>query len=215
MHGLLPPVLYRSDRLLVINKPAGMAVTPGRKGGPSVEDFFPQFSRRRDGPWLVHRLDTDTAGCLVVALRRAALLEAQAEFAAGRAEKIYWAIVQGGPAADHGTVDAGLIKISSKQAGWRMAIAPAGQRAITEWRVLGRAPGRTWLELRPRTGRTHQIRVHCASLGCPLLGDPVYGAGEGKLQLLARAITLRLEPEVVAVAAPPPHMADLLSKDWG
>jgi RluA family pseudouridine synthase len=211
----MPHILYRSDRFLVIDKPAGLPVHPGRHGGPSVEDFFPAFSRRRDGPWLAHRLDTDTAGCLVIALRRAALLEAQAEFAAGRAEKTYWAIVQGGPEADHGTIDASLIKQSTQKSGWRMAIDPAGQRAITDWRVLGRSPARSWLELRPRTGRTHQIRVHCAALGCPLLGDPIYGAGGGKLQLLARAITLRLTPAVAAVAEPPAHMAAILREDWG
>jgi tRNA pseudouridine32 synthase/23S rRNA pseudouridine746 synthase len=211
----MPPILYRSDRFLVIDKPAGLHVHPGRQGGPSVEDFFPEFSRRRDGPWLAHRLDTDTAGCLVVALRRAALLQAQAEFASGRAEKIYWAIVQGGPAADHGTVDASLVKCRTRQAGWRMAIDPDGQRAVTDWRVLGRSSGQSWLELRPRTGRTHQIRVHCASLGCPVLGDPVYGAGGTRLHLLARAITLRLTPAVAAVAEPPAHMEAILREVWG
>jgi tRNA pseudouridine32 synthase/23S rRNA pseudouridine746 synthase len=200
------PILYQSERFVVIDKPAGLPVHAGPHGGASVEDFFGALSRRRSGPWLAHRLDADTAGCLVIALRRAALIEAQAEFAAGRAEKIYWAIVQGGPAAESGTIEAPLAKQSSRAGGWRMAVAKDGQVAVTEWRVLARADGRSWLELRPRTGRTHQIRVHCAVLGCPLLGDNVYGEGGGALQLLARSITLRLTPEVTAVAEPPAHM---------
>ncbi len=91
-----------------------------------------------------------------------------------------------------------------------MAVDPAGQHAVTRWRTLGAADGWSWLELSPLTGRTHQIRVHCAHLGCPLLGDLIYGAGEGQLQLLARAIALDLPEPVSAVAEPPPHMAALL-----
>lgn len=199
------PILFRDSRFVVLDKPAGLPVHAGPRGGASVEDCFAALSRRKDGPWLAHRLDADTAGCLVVALRRAALHAAQAAFAAGRAEKVYWAVVAGGPAQEHGIVDAPLLKRTAK-AGWRMVVDPAGQRAVTAWRVLGRGPGMAWLELRPRTGRTHQVRVHAASLGCPLLGDPVYGDGLGRLHLLARAITLPLEPPVAAVAEPPEHM---------
>ena len=200
------PILFQDDRFVVLDKPAGLPVHAGPRGGASVEDFFPLLSRRRDGPWLVHRLDTDTAGCLVVALRRAALQAAQTEFAAGRAEKIYWAVVQGSPDAEHGTIEARLAKRSTAKSGWRMEVSPDGQPSLTEWRVLGRAGGKTWLELRPRTGRTHQIRIHCAHMGHPLLGDPIYGDGQGPLQLLARSITLPLSPAIVAEAPPPPHM---------
>jgi 23S rRNA-/tRNA-specific pseudouridylate synthase len=91
-----------------------------------------------------------------------------------------------------------------------MVVDPAGQSAATEWRVLGEADGLAWLELHPRTGRTHQVRVHCAHLGCPVLGDPVYGGGEGGLHLLARAISLPLTPPLEATAPPPPHMARTL-----
>ena len=199
-------ILYADPQLVVLNKPPGLAVHAGPRGGPSVEDWFPQLSRRRTGPWLAHRLDADTAGCLVVALRRAALLTVQAAFAAGRVGKVYWAMVDGVPAATAGVVDAPLLKVSTA-AGWRMAIDPAGQPARTAWRVLGAGGGRAWLELRPQTGRTHQVRVHCASLGCPVVGDPVYGIGGG-LQLLARAITLPLDPPVHAEAPPPAHMLD-------
>lgn len=198
-------VLFRDQRFVVLDKPAGLPVHPGPSGGPSVEDWFRSLSRRKDGPWLAHRLDADTAGCLVVALRKAALIAAQAAFAEGRVEKTYWAVVSGGPAGDAGTMDAPLRRHDDKT-GWRMVTDPAGQRAVTGWRVLGRAPGMSWLELRPRTGRTHQVRVHSAALGCPILGDPVYGAGGPRLHLLARAIALPLEPAVAATAEPPPHM---------
>jgi tRNA pseudouridine32 synthase/23S rRNA pseudouridine746 synthase len=205
------PILFQDSRFAVLNKPAGLPVHAGPRGGACVEDFFPTLSRRRDGPWLAHRLDADTSGCLVVALRRAALHAAQAEFAGGRAEKIYWAVVSGHPGAAHGTVDAPLAKIVEKS-GWRMAIDKAGQRAVTDWVLRGHADGKSWLEMRPRTGRTHQIRVHCTALGCPLLGDAVYGAGGGILHLLARSITLRLDPALTATAPVPPHMKIAMSR---
>jgi tRNA pseudouridine32 synthase/23S rRNA pseudouridine746 synthase len=200
-------VLFQDASFVVLDKPAGLKVHPGPAGGASVEDIFPTLSRRREGPWLAHRLDADTAGCLVVALRKAALLAAQAAFAAGHAEKTYWAVVQGAPSADAGTIDASLLKRSEKT-GWRMVADPAGQSALTDWRVLGRAAGLAWLELRPRTGRTHQVRAHCAALGCPILGDPIYGATrpEQTLQLLARSIRLPLDPVVQATAPVPAHL---------
>ena len=201
----MPGILFQSRDIVVIDKPAGLPVHPGPRSTHSVEDFFPYLSRRRDGPWLAHRLDADTSGCLVIALRRAALHAAQAEFAAGRARKTYWAVAEGHAPALRGTIDAPLAKITTK-AGWRMIVAPAGQPATTRWRVLGHRNGLTWLELQPATGRTHQIRVHCAHLGVPLLGDAIYGAGQGPLQLLARAIQMDLPEPIAAVAPPPAHM---------
>ena len=214
----LPPILFQDSRFVVLDKPAGVPVHAGPRGGASIEDVFPQLSRRRDGPWLAHRLDADTAGCLVVALRRAALHAAQAAFAEGRVRKTYWAVVQGRPAGDAGIVDAPLLKRTAL-AGWRMAPDAAGQAARTAWRLLGAGGGLAWLELLPQTGRTHQVRVHCAVLGCPILGDPVYGGpgagGAGRLHLLARAVHLPLEPPVEAVAAPPAHMwAALRACGW-
>jgi RluA family pseudouridine synthase len=202
--------LFRDARFVVLDKPAGLKVHPGPGGGPSVEDAFALLSKRKDGPWLAHRLDADTAGCLVVALRKAALIAAQGEFAAGRARKTYWAVVAGGPAEDSGTIDLPLRKVTS-QAGWRMEGHASGDPAVTDWTVLGRGAGMALLELRPRTGRTHQIRVHCAAQGWPILGDPIYGSpidgsGGGGLHLLARAIHLALDPPVDAIAPVPPHM---------
>ena len=205
------PILFQDARFVVLNKPAGLPVHPGRAGGPSVEDSFAQLSRRAYGPWLAHRLDTDTAGCLVVALRKAALLAAQAEFAGGRAEKTYWAVVQGGPAGDAGRIDAPLAKHTQGRA-WRMVVDPAGLPAVTDWRVRGRGDGITWLELHPQTGRTHQIRAHCAQLGCAILGDPVYGDGRGRLHLLARSIRLGGAAALAATAPPPDHMQAALRR---
>ena len=207
-------ILFRDDRFVVLNKPAGLPVHAGRAGGPSVEDHFPALSRRRDGPWLAHRLDTDTAGCLVVALRKAALVAAQAEFAAGRVAKTYWAVVVGAPTGESGVISAPLAKITTGRA-WKMQVGAGGQPAVTGWRVLGRGDGLTWLELHPQTGRTHQVRAHCAVLGCPVLGDKIYGGGAGALHLLARAIHLPLDPPVSATAAPPAHMqAALGACEW-
>jgi len=208
------PILFQNQYAVVLNKPAGLPVHPGSRGGPSVEDIFPTLSRRKDGPWLVHRLDADTAGCLVVALRKQALLAAQAAFLAGSVRKTYWALVHGVPALPAGEIANSLQK-RNVRTGWRMEPAPAGLLARTTWRVMGQAGDIAWLELQPWTGRTHQIRVHCAGLGHPILGDPVYGRGDGPLQLLARAIALPLEPPVAATAPPPAHMRQaLLACGW-
>src|ERR1700735_5428532 len=109
----MPPILFRDQRFVVLDKPAGLAVHAGPSGGASVEDWFPALSRRKDGPWLVHRLDADTAGCLVIALRRAALLAAQALFAVGAVRKTYWAVVQGEIAGDRGSIAAPLRRVTT------------------------------------------------------------------------------------------------------
>jgi len=207
----VPPILFQDARFVVLDKPPGLPVHPGPAGGPSVEDCFPSLSRRRDGPWLAHRLDTDTSGCLVVALRRVALHAAQAAFAEGRVRKTYWAVVAGHPGERAGRVSHPLLKVSDRS-GWRVVVDARGTAASTDWRVLGQDARHSWLELQPRTGRTHQIRVHCAALGCPIVGDPVYGGEPGTLHLLARAIAIPLDPPLAATASPPAHMADILRR---
>lgn len=206
-----PDILHQSPHFIVLNKPAGLAVHPGPSGGPSIEDWFPQLTRRKDGPWLVHRLDADTAGCLVIALRKTALVQAQELFASGAVRKTYWAVVAGYPKGDAGTVNAPLRRVSDRS-GWRMAAGPGGQSAVSDWRVLGPAPGMTWLEVHPHTGRTHQVRVHCAELGTPILGDERYGTAGPPLHLLSRAIEIPLQPPVHATAPVPPHMLAALRK---
>ena len=145
------------------------------------------------------------------ALRRLGAL-----FAAGRVEKVYWTVVEGVPGKTEGRIETALKKLT-RGSGWRMVIDPTGQKAVTDYRVLGANDGRSWLELRPRTGRTHQLRVHCATLGCPVVGDPVYGAraGDKPLQLYARSIVLPLYPAraPIEVTAPVPrHMLAALER---
>lgn len=201
-----PSILFRDQRFVVLDKPAGLPVHAGPSGGRSIEDWFPILSRRKHGPWLAHRLDADTSGCLLIALRRAPLLAAQAAFASAMVGKTYWAVVQGQSRADQGCVTAPLRRVTTAQ-GWRIvADQRSGQPAATGWQVLGRTRQTTWLELTPRTGRTHQVRVHCAAIGTPILGDDRYGTAGGGLHLLARAIRLPLDPPVEATAPPPPHM---------
>ncbi len=209
-------VLYQDAHVLILDKPPGIAVHPGPGGGPSLEPYLDGlrfgFQRR---PELAHRLDRDTAGCLVLGRHPKALKRLGQAFAGGTVAKTYWAVVLGGREDDSGVIDQALAKISSAAAGWRMVIDPKGQRSVTEWRVLGRAGTLSWLELTPKTGRTHQIRVHCQHLGHPILGDPVYGGGgRARLHLLARAIAVPYSAErapIQVVAEPPPHMVDALS----
>ena len=208
-----PEILFQDKRFIVINKPAGLPVHATRASGPSVEDFFPLWSKSKSGPWLAHRLDRDTAGCLVIALKKSALLAAQALFANGSVSKTYWAIVAGTPNQSEGEIDLPLEKTTIGKS-WRMTASAGGPPASTRWRLLGSSGSKTWLELHPHTGRTHQIRAHCAAIGHPIIGDPVYGDGKGTLCLLARAILLPLDPPVGAIAPVPPHMLQTL-RDCG
>lgn len=212
-------VLHRDALMLVLNKPAGIPVHGGPGGGPNLEAGFDalRFGLPRP-PFLAHRLDRDTSGCLVLGRHPKALRKIGKLFQEGRVEKTYWAVVAGTPDGDSGTVDAPLFKKNNKTGGWRIVIDhEQGQAAVTDWEVMGRGDGVTWMAFHPRTGRTHQIRVHGSALGCPLLGDPQYGGPEGMpLHLHARAITLPLYPsrgDPITVEAPvPAHMRAALKR---
>jgi RluA family pseudouridine synthase len=215
--SLADRILYRDGLILVIDKPPGIAVHPGPGAGPDLES---RFDALRFGlphpPRLAHRLDRDTSGCLVLGRHPKALRRLGALFSGGLVEKVYWAVVEGQPPEAAGRIETGLKKLT-RGTGWRMVVDPAGQRAVTDYRLLGADPGRAWLELRPRTGRTHQLRVHCVTLGCPVVGDPVYGnrPGEEGLQLYARSLKLPLYPgrAPLEVTAPvPSHMLMGLAK---
>jgi RluA family pseudouridine synthase len=198
-------LLHVGPAVLVLDKPGGLPVSA--RSGESLERWLPalRLGKRRD-PQPAHRLDTDTAGCLVLARTAPMLARINAAFAARRVEKIYWAVLRGVPRAESGVVDAPLRKVSDKARGWRMVVDREGDPARTAWRVLGRGDGLAWVEFRPETGRTHQLRVHATVLGAPILGDTLYGGGAGGLHLLARAITLPLEPDLRVEAPVPDHM---------
>lgn len=205
--GVSPRILFRDKRFLVVDKPFGLAVHPGRAGGPSVEDFFGQWRTGRDGPWLAHRLDRDTSGCLLVALKKSALLAAQGLFVRGEVKKTYWAVVRGEPNVAGGMIDLPLGKQTIGKS-WKMVMDATAGPAVTEWQVKGQGDGMAWIEFRPKTGRTHQIRAHAAAIDHPILGDAVYGGGAGALCLLARRISLPLDPPVLVTAPVPDHMID-------
>lgn len=208
-----PRVLHEDAEVLILDKPAGLAVHRGPRGGPSLEDWLPALrGGKRHLPQPAHRLDAETAGCLALGRTRPALAALGRLFAAGQAEKTYWAVLRGELADDQGEVSAPLAKTSTRAEGWRMVVRPDGQPARTLWRVIGRAPGLTAVELVPRTGRTHQLRVHMAHLGAPILGDARYGGGEGALHLLARRLVLPLEPVRRAEAPIPAHIQAALAR---
>ena len=215
---LLGRLLYRDAMMLIIDKPAGLPVHAGPGGGPNLEMLFDalRFGLPRL-PALAHRLDRDTSGCLALGRHRKALARLGKLFMQGKVAKTYWAVVAGAPPAPEGRVDQPLAKLTPKR-GWKMVIAPHGQPTVTDYRVLAHAEGMSWLELKPHTGRTHQIRVHCAHLGCLVLGDAVYGSGDRPLHLHARALSVPLyptKPPIAVEAPPPPHMlAALKACGW-
>src|SRR5215218_1154291 len=209
-------VLYRDGLMLVIDKPAGMAVHRGPQGGESLEDHFGalRYGLPR-APALAHRLDRDTSGCLVLGRHRKALALLGKLFKNGRIGKTYWAVVEGGPAEPEGRIDIPLGKMDESR-GWWMKPDPQGQPAATTWTVMGRGEGLTWLALEPLTGRTHQLRVHCAELGFPIVGDNIYGSAPRHapgMHLHAREIVVPLyrnKPPIKVTAPVPPHMKERL-----
>ncbi len=188
-------ILATGEDAWIVDKPAGVPVDRPRAGGETIADRLAQQGLARVERLLpVHRLDRDTSGCLLIARTRGALKRYAAAFESGTVEKTYLAIVEGVPRAAEGVVDLPLGKQSSAAAGWRMVPDTKGAAATTHWRVLETREGRSLLELKPQTGRTHQLRVHCASgLGCPIVGDPVYGEAH-PLGLMLHAAQLRVAP---------------------
>jgi len=226
---IISRLLYRDGLMLVIDKPAGLAVHHGPPNGKdrSRECLQDHFDALRFGlprpPSLAHRLDRDTSGCLVLGRHRKALAQLGKLFKNGAVGKVYWAVVEGGPDGDEGTIDLPLGRLDVTR-GWWMKHDPQGQPAVTQWKVQGRTADRTltWLALEPLTGRTHQLRVHCAAMGWPIVGDAIYGTaprfGGPVLQLHAREIVVPLyknRAPIRAVAPVPEHMREqLIACGW-
>jgi tRNA pseudouridine32 synthase/23S rRNA pseudouridine746 synthase len=188
------PILFEDGEALVIFKPASLSIERPRAGGTSLDDHLDElrlgFQRR---PVPVHRIDTDTSGCLLLARNPKALARFNRAFEERRVEKRYLGILAGELEEEGGTIALALSKISSAEKGWRMIPAKDGKPAVTHWRQLATQAGLTLVEFRPETGRTHQIRVHSASgLGVPLLGDPVYGRGGTAPRTMLHAAELKV-----------------------
>ena len=215
---LVDRILHRDGLMLVIDKPAGLPVHSGPGGGDTLENYFDALRFGLPRPLaLAHRLDRDTSGCLVLGRHPKALRKLGRLFSEGRVDKTYWALCKGVPDKLSGTVDAPLAK-KTRRNGWAMEAAEDGQAAATTYRVLARRDGLSFIEARPKTGRTHQIRVHLAHVGAPILGDPQYGdlSAEDRalpMMLHARRIIIPISKNKAPVAAeaePPAAMADAL-----
>jgi 23S rRNA pseudouridine955/2504/2580 synthase len=194
-------VLYEDEAVLALNKPAGLAVQGGTKTIRHVDRLLSAWGEGLTRPRLVHRLDRDTSGVLVLGKTPAAAAALAQAFAGRRAHKTYWAIVLGAPDPAKGDIELPLVK---RGVGDREQVVPTssddpqGEPADSEYVTLARAGDRAaWMALRPHTGRTHQLRAHMLAIGCPILGDPKYGtaltaaASKGlKLQLHARRLTV-------------------------
>lgn len=194
-HLPTPSILFEDGEALVIDKPAGLSLDRPRAGGPALLDHYPELRLgfARD-PAPVHRLDTDTSGCLLLARNPKALVRFARAFEERRVEKTYLGILAGTLTQESGTVDLALAKISSAERGWRMIVARRGKPSVTHWERVASAGGLTLVRFRPVTGRTHQIRIHAAAgLGLSLLGDPVYGGTD------RRAVRTMLHAERLVV----------------
>jgi RluA family pseudouridine synthase len=209
-------VLYRDALMLVIDKPPGIPVHKGRGEGHNLESYFVHLQYGLPNPpSLAHRLDKETSGCLILGRHRQALNTMGKLFAEGKVEKVYWAVVEGCPKDEEGIIDLPIRAIEpDKKWKWRQMASPDGQPAVTHYKVIKSFEGKSWLELKPKTGRTHQLRVHCSAMGFPIIGDYFYGTEtpDRRLFLHARAITIPLYPkkDPITVEAPPPvHMSYL------
>ncbi|MCS7314671.1 MAG: RluA family pseudouridine synthase [Bryobacterales bacterium] len=175
-------ILYEDEHVIAVDKPAGMVVHAGagRRSGTLVNALLARYGSLSQAggelrPGIVHRLDRLTSGVLLVARTDLAHQRLAAQFAARQIEKIYLALVHRQVREDHGFVQAPIGRDPRRRTRMRAGVRQ-GREAATEFRVLRRFPGFTYLEVRPRTGRTHQIRTHLASIGHPVVGDPAYGA---------------------------------------
>ena len=201
-------ILYIDGEAIVLNKPSGLPVDPPKRGGDSIaariDELKCGFKRP---PTVMHRLDQDTSGCLLLARNPKARAAFQQAVEARAVEKYYLAVIGSEIDGDDGVIDLAVAKRSSAEAGWRMVGDPDGAAAVTRWRKIAVRDGRTLVEFQPLTGRTHQIRVHAReAFGSGIVGDRVYGIPGGPLLLHAsRLVVPRATKAAIDVTAPLPE----------
>ena len=198
--------LHEDDWIVAVDKPTGLPSTPaGEKGEP---DALTMARRQWGRIYMVHRLDRGTSGAILFARTRSAQLGLLGLFREGKIRKTYLAVVGKAPLPSEGEI---VTKLGRPDAGKRQSTERGGRTAITRYRVIGPCAKGTLVECMPLTGRTHQLRIHMAELGCPILGDLVYGNDESRRaadRLLLHAWHLELEPpwmkETLRIESPPP-----------
>jgi 23S rRNA pseudouridine955/2504/2580 synthase len=216
-------LLHEDPKVLVFNKPAGLAVQGGSGVSRHVDGMLEAWRNKKgEKPRLVHRLDRDTSGVLVVARTRLAAVKLTEAFRHRETKKIYWALVKGVPKTREGRISTWLVREATPD-GDRVRIAKHGEEgadhAVSHYRVIEQAgQALSWLEMEPYTGRMHQLRVHAVHIGCPIIGDPKYfeadqnwefpGGIQKRLHLHARRIVIpHPDGGTLDIVAPmPPHM---------
>lgn len=216
-------LLHEDEKVFVFSKPTGLAVQGGSGLSRHVDGMLEAWRNKRgEKPRLVHRLDRDTSGVLVVARTRLAAMKLSEAFRARDTRKIYWALVKGVPPKREDRISTWLVKETTPD-GDRVRVARHGEKgadhAVSHYRIVEQAAqALSWLEMEPYTGRTHQLRVHAAHIGCPIIGDPKYfeadtnwelpGGMQNRLHLHARRIVVpHPDGGFIDVTAPmPPHM---------
>ncbi len=216
--GLRAAVLHIDDDVIALNKPPGLAVQGGTKTLRHLDAMLGALRFGANRPRLVHRLDKDTSGVLLLARDASAARALTAAFRERSARKIYWALVVGVPRPRRGRIELALAKLPGRAGERMVAGTESGKRAVSFYCLVeAAAKEAAWLALMPLTGRTHQLRAHCAALGTPILGDGKYGAKGAfltglnrKLHLHARSIVMpRPAGGELRVTAPlPEHMVE-------
>ena len=216
-------VLYCDENLIVIDKPYGLAVQGGSKIIDSVDSMLDSLNLGPDeDARLVHRIDKNTSGVLMIARNLKASKMIQEKFFSSKIKKLYWAVVFGRPKSDYGVIDLPLKKKFTNKYE-KVMVDANGDEAFSIYKVIETRENFSWLLLSPVTGRTHQLRVHCAEIGCPIVGDKKYSMpglknnnskyGFNKTQLFSRKVILEGEcDEKILVEAPlPSHMRSIFN----
>ena len=207
-------VIYKDDAVIVLNKPAGLAVQGGSKTERHIDGLLDALRFEKDErPKLVHRLDKETSGVLVLARTNKAAQILTKAFQTHEARKVYWAVVIGCPEKEQGKIDAPLLKKSGKNGSESVQVdRENGQKAISLYHVADSLSHKAaWLELMPLTGRTHQLRVHCAYLGTPILGDEKYGGVCENFRTQGISSRMHLHARAIRVPHPTKGMLEIMA----